>query len=286
MKWSVRFIVLGFVVLVVVVSVARTRRAELRANRVTNELVNERLEAVVKYEKFGAVLGQLVSERALVKSLTEKQRALLKAAQKADPGAKAGATAKTTIALEDTTVGHVTQSGGQTECVDEYHRFTGIILSTGECSIKRKQLFSLQQLFIRSTDGKVRIAQSDFKEFDPVTKVVIPSTGIDLKTEYKFADEARPKPPIFKIRPLAGVDHRTAIAAGAELLNLERTEKPVLERLSLGGMGYWKSGTDPRIAARAGYRLVGNVSIGGYYGWEIPKLAPVIGADVTVRLGN
>lgn len=51
-------------------------------------------------------------------------------------------------------------------------------------------------------------------------------------------------------------------------------------------MGYWKSGTDLRAAIRAGYRLAGNVSLGGYYGVEIPKLTPVIGADVTVRLGN
>ncbi len=269
------------VVLVLVIAGAR-----IDWGRAARDAAERRaLETYAKLAK--AHVGKRTSETGVVKTLSPGLQEFVRGAKKAAPHSKVDSAIKVSVSVKDEAKGTVTTTvAGQPECVDEYHRFHVIIPSTGECSVQRHQLFTFQTVFIRDLTGKTRIAQTEFSEFDPETKEKIPSTGVDLKGEYTFMDEVAGHPPILHLRPVAGLDHRGAYAAGVEFLNLERTEKPILNRVTLSAMGYWRPKITPRAGVRLGYRFYGNLTAGAYVGAEFPSTGLVVGADVTVQIGR
>lgn len=245
----------------------RWRRAERIARAALQAVSRAQLEKVAR-ERDG-VIGKLLSERELNRQLSADFRAFVDAAKKADSKSRISLISKTTATIADKPpVVMVDVPGGPPECRDEYHRFGVVVRPDGTCAMWRKQLFEMDTLFIRSGDGKTRISKTEFRELDPETRAQIPTTGVDIKGNFTFADEVPPKPPIIHPRLVVGVDHRLSFGAGVELLNLERTERPFIEKLSVSLLGYYdRKSNEGRAAAQLGYRILNsNITVGPYVG--------------------
>ena len=234
-------------------------------------------------------IGREVAEKIINATLRKENKKLsdfVAAIKKADPGAKVDTYSRTTVAIEDRPTGVVIRPPEvvNAEWRDDYHRFR-YELPNGP--FHRKQLFKLEAVFIRSADGKVRVSQSEFWEFDPETRAVIPSTGVDLKGEFQFFEEKaeHKQVPIFHLRALAGVDHRLAPGVGVELLNLERTKKAFFEKATLSLMGFYDRKTsEGRGVAMLGYRLLNtNFVVGPYFGISTNGTT-VVGAGAALQV--
>lgn len=236
----------------------------------------------------GGVVGKRKSEAAIVKTLSSTQKDFVKAVKKASPKAKVDSAITVTATIEDSPTGRVVETpGGPKEWRDDYHRFRLEFPETpdGPYTFHRRQSFRLPGVFVRTPDGKTQVANLELFELDPITKEVIPITGAELQAEFTFLDELPDKPPIFKIRALAAVDHRAAFGAGVELLNFERTEKPVLEKVTVSVLGFWDRKTEEgRGVVLVGYRLLNtNFVVGPYVGVSTTG-ATVFGAGAALQL--
>ncbi len=229
------------------------------------------------------IVGMRKSSRQIEKSLSADNKKFVKAIQKSAPRARIDSVSTVTATIADTakTVESRTPEGLSRVC-DEYGRFC-FDLPSG--LLTRRQLFKMETVFVRSPDGKTRVAHADFFEYNPDTKELIPSKGVDLKGDYSFVDERAAAPPIFHPRLLAGIDHSLSPGVGVELLNLERTERPVLEKFNLSVVGYWDRKTsEGRGVAQLGYRILNsNLSVGPYVGLSTSG-AVVYGAGATLQV--
>ena len=229
------------------------------------------------------IVGKRTSERQIEKSLLPDNKEYVKTIRKTISRARVDSAFTATVGISDTakTVETKTPEGTTVLC-DEYRRFC-FELPAG--ILTRRQLFKMETVFVRSPDGKTRVAHADFFEYNPDTKEVIPTVGVDLKGAYSFVDEKAAAPPIFHPRLLIGVDSHLAPGVGVELLNLERTEKPVLEKVTLSLVGYWDRKTqDGYGVAQFGYRILNsNITIGPYVGAST-KGALVVGAGAAIQV--
>lgn len=223
----------------------------------------------------GAV-GKRVSEsRAVPPTLKD----FVAGVKKASPRSRVDSSAIVTVTIEDTAKSVTTE----TQLCDEHKRFC-FDLPGG--LLHRRQSLEVATVFVRSHDGTVRVAKSGVREFSPETGKEIPTTGVDVKTNFQFVQEPSPLPAILHIRPLAGIDHRLAPGVGLEIINLERTRKPIIERLTGSVMGYWKNeDKEGRIVGQLGYRVYGNLTAGPYAGVSTNG-ATVVGVAATIQIGR
>ena len=246
--------------------------------------------AVAVAKLLGGVAGKRKSEAAIVRTLSPVQKDFVKAIKKASPKAKVDSALTVAVTITDTPTGRIVETpGAPKEWQDDYHRFRLEFPEKpdGPYIFHRQQSFRLPGVFVRTPDGKTRVAKLELFELDPITKEVIPITGAELQAEaeFTFADELPDKPPIFKIRALAAVDHRLAFGAGVELLNFERTEKPVLEKVTVSVLGFWDRKTNEgRGVALVGYRILNtNFVVGPYVGISTTG-ATVFGAGAALQV--
>lgn len=235
------------------------------------------LAAIAK--SHGGTIGQKVSERVIVRQLPPKLIEFVRVVKETVPSARIDSSSSTTATV-NTTVPTV-QTGNR--LCDQWKRFC-FELPGG--LLTQRQEIRIATVFVRSADGKVRVAKSDFQEFAPDTHEPIPTTGVELKTDYSFTDEPKSLPPFFHPRAMLGVDHRAAFGGGVELVNLERTRIPIMEKLSGGIIGYLKrEKTEGRAGVQVSYRLFEtNFLLGGYIGATIPSGALVGGVAASVEL--
>jgi hypothetical protein len=227
------------------------------------------------------VVGSRVSQRKIVSSLSPALKDFVAGVTKASPRAKVDSAFTATVKVEDTAKIVPVARDGRTLMCDEYKRFC-FELPSG--ILTRRQLFRMETVFVRSPDGKTRVAKADFFEYNPDTKEMIPSKGVDLNGDFQFVDEKAELPPIFHLRPVVAVDHRLAFGAGLELLNLERIQRPVLDRLTLSMLGYYKD-KEWRAVGQLGYRVYGNVTIGPNLGVTTDGTV-VFGAGAAIQVGR
>ena len=236
----------------------------------------------------GGIAGKRKSAGAIEKGLSPEQRDFVKAIKKVNPKARVDSAITVSVAIEDTPNGRIVETpGGPKEWRDDYHRFRLVFPEKpdGYYTFHRRQFFRLPGVFVRSPDGKTRVAKLELFELDPITKEVIPITGAQLQAEFTFADELPDAPGIFHLRALASVDHRLAFGAGVELLNFERTKKPFFEKVTVSLLGYWDRKTDEgRGVVLAGYRLLNtNFVVGPYIGVSTTGTA-VFGAGAALQV--
>jgi len=252
-----------------------------RSERARQKLERQLLEA--KAKELGGIVGQLQSERAITKKLSQELQDFVAAMKKTVPKARIESRIGTTVRVEDTPAGAVVETpSGPSEWRDEYHRFR-LELPSGP--FHRKQLFRVDTVVVRSPDGKSRVSKSAFKEYDPETETVIPSTGVTLEGNLDFVEEPKVAPPIIHPRLVAGIDIQGSPGAGLEILNLERTYWPALKKLTVSLIGYWdRKAGEGRGVAQVGYRVLNsNVTVGPYAGVSTSG-AFVVGAGAAIQV--
>lgn len=234
---------------------------------------------VAAVESLRGVRGRKVSERVIIKELPPRLVEKVRIVKVTVPAAEVTSSGGVTAIIRDTAPS-VRQ--GQRLC-DKWKRFC-VDLPDG--LFERRQELKATIITMKTQDGNVVTALSDFQEFSPDTHEEIPLTGLELKTEYSYVEEKRAEVPIFHLRALAGVDHRLAPGGGIEVLNLERTHLPLLENLTAGIAGYLKrEKTDARVVGQLGYRLFKTNFLAHLYGGvTVPSSKAVVGAAVGVEL--
>lgn len=230
-------------------------------------------------------VGKKMKERKLLEKLnSERFDKFVAGAKKAAPGVKADSSLVATFTIQDTT--KAKDASPVTVC-DEYDRFCIESLANGNKILTRNQSLKFQGVFLKSLDGKIRVADMELQEFRPGTTEMIPSTGIKAKYEFNYVEEQKPAPPILHLRPLVSVNHMGQAGAGLEFLNFERTEKPILDKITLSVNGYWDNKAKTVTPAVVlGYRVFNsNVTVGSGVGIKNNGDLLYIGA-ASIQLGR
>lgn len=213
-----------------------------------------------KARELKAVQGQLVSEKALTATLHRDLQEFVSGMKKAGGVKKAPTGAlSTAVTIKDTAAGSFKLPEGAPPLTmpfvwtDEYHRFK-VDFPSG--LLTRNQKFKIDIAAVIIDDGLY--TKLDFREYDPETGAEIPTTGILHEGTLRVSTYKKPTP-FWHPRLVAVADHRGAVGAGAELINLK-------DKLNAGLVGLYSGKQDEgRGGAFVGYRLFdSNVSIGAY----------------------
>ena len=262
-------ILIGIIVIVVQVAYCRMKGAEASGDAAELALTKSRVAALTI--ELGGVNGELVKERSL--RLTPKQKTFVTAIKKADKGATVSSVSTTEITIKDTAPGVVTE----THVEDRHGRFR-FDLPSG--LLHREQRFTLDTVAIRGRDGSYRVQQTEFREFSPKTGEEIPSTGVNLKAHFEFAEEAIPGPGPWHPRIVAGVGFPFGVGAGVQF-------NPY-KKFTVGAIALYQP--DPKAAVGAltlGWRpLNSTLSVGPYAGISTRGGAFVGGVLATIELSR
>lgn len=240
------------IVLYVLLQVSRARERKAAAAL---------LEATAR--ELGGVVADNVSKAALIRQMTEEQKIF--AAALAKKGGRPDSVTKTVVEFRDRIP--VTEATPGT-WTDPHNRFS-LNLSAGV--LDRHQKFTFSAVVVRSADGKSRVMKQDFQELDPVSGAPITDEAKpELSTSFSFVEEAAEasRRPYWGAWPVAGIDFAGRPIAGARVLDLERTGRPILKDLGLGVLaGYDAKDSSGIFAGFLGYRILGsNIELVGYYG--------------------
>jgi hypothetical protein len=209
-----------------------------------------------KARELNAVQAQLVSEKALTATLHKDLQAFVDGMKKAGGVKKAPTGAlSTAVTIKDTAAGTFTPPVQTLPFTwqDEYHRFK---VDHPSGLLTRSQKFKIDIAAVIIDDGLY--TKLDFREYDPVTGVEIPTTGILHEGTLRVSTYKKPTP-FWHPRLVAVADHRGAVGVGAELINLK-------DKLNAGLVALYSGKQDEgRGGAFVGYRLFdSNVSVGAY----------------------
>lgn len=275
------FLIACFLLIFVAIEAEKFRAQALAAQKAQDQAIAD------LGKKLGAVQGQLESSGQITSNLSHDLQDIAK--QLAAIGASPTQHTGTDVHVGEGTVLNPTgppiiqpQTGEITGTwSDPHNRFTFHLPSQ---VFDANQRFKYEAVVFTSKDGKTSLLKDSFAEVDPVTGLVIPEAVVKLDTKFEFVNQKIDPTPIFHLRMLGGIDQTASPILGAELFNLERLDTPVIRNLRWGVLG----GYDPKkevgfFGATMGYRVFGNVALGGY--WSInTKAAARLGALVTVEL--
>jgi len=196
-------------VVVLIVQVAYCRAKDADAGKRAAELALTKAQIAALVHELGAVQGTVNTERSMNANLSARLAGFVSKVKKIDPKARVDAIHETKITIKDTAPGVV----AETYVEDSHHRFR-FDLPSG--LLHRSQSFKLTVLSIRGIDGAYRIAQNEFREYDPITGEEIPSEGVSTEGTFEFGEEHIVYSP-WHTRIVAGVGIPFGVGAGLQI---------------------------------------------------------------------
>lgn len=264
--------------LVIVLAIAGIMYTKYEANvRELDKARNAQIVALT--EKLNGVVGERASQAKIIANLTEQQKASVAELTKAH--GKVSSSVKTVVEFKD----RVQFLEKDQSWSDSHGRFS---LHLPDGVFTRQQRFEYSAVVVKSRDGKVRVMKEEFAELEPSTgKRITDEAAPKLTTTFRFTEDNANLPGYFHPRGVVGIDFAGRPLAGVELLNLERTGRPVLRDINLGIIGgYDRKSRHVLAAGYAGYRIFSsNVSGIAYYGASSAG-GPIAGVGIVVEVSR
>jgi hypothetical protein len=276
-------LVAGLICAVLMLVADVSYRAEQRQrDRVMKMAVEERAKAL------NAAVGQLESERQLVKQLSAQLAEFVKQVQVTDKRTRVAGAGATVAKIHDQI--KITPDPGVTKAAadwtDDHHRFH---FHAPDGPLDRTQLFKYQAVIVDDPAGAV-LGKAEFTELDPVTGQPIPGVAPELQSSFSFVKPTPTAPALFHPRLVAAADASGGLGAGVEFANLERSPLPILHNLNLSAVALANRTThDVRGAVQLGYRLnlkslSSTISVGPSYGVSLKTGVASLGLGVTLEV--